>query len=612
MTDTTDKQADFQRSTSATARALACDADLSIELQDATSAAHLGLNPPLNHGLKASSEKTIQRGLSDAIAMIAAHHDTAVHFRFEPAGKSAALLFNEMELIRCEAPGARKFTGVDHNIALLWSDSLWYSSGHTGVAELQIVISVLTREALRLTVPPDARLQSIITSWRDSTIAKSPLWSTLAPAIYDQTAYAELSLQIIDSIDASAFNSVDAEDLSIEPGNSDEDATKQDSSELPDDTNHETEESSEEPDTDQTLTVELREEEQQTTETLLAPAEESDSDDSDLANRDAPVSADAENGSQADGSEDTGYAVYSKANDEIVTARTLCTADELDQLRTALDEQLSRHGKVVGRLSGRLQRVLMSQQQRHWKFDQEEGVLDTTRLTRVVTEPLSALSFKAESDIEFKNTTVTLLVDNSKSMLGKPIAIAAACADLLSQTLERCGVAVEILGFTTTQLHGGELYDQWQHGGAAKNPGRLNGLRHIIYKSADTPYRRARKNFGVMLHKELLKQNIDGEALLWAHGRLLQRPEQRKILMVISDGAPIDTSTMGANKKNFLVDHLHQVIAGIEKRNAVELVAIGIGHDVTQYYQRAMKIMDAKDLSKSMLVHLSKLFTDSR
>jgi len=250
----------------------------------------------------------------------------------------------------------------------------------------------------------------------------------------------------------------------------------------------------------------------------------------------------------------------------------------------------------------------MTQQQRHWKFDLDEGILDTARLARVVSDPMASLSFKQESDLMFKDTVVTLLVDNSKSMLGKPIAIAAACSDLLSQTLERCGVSVEILGFTTTQLHGGEQYDQWKKDGAAENPGRLNALRHIIYKAADTPYRRARRCFGLMLHKEILKQNIDGESLLWAYERLRRRPERRKILLVISDGAPIDTSTMAANDGNFLIDHLHQVIAMIEYRSEVELLAIGIGHDVNSYYSNAMTILDARDLGRSMLEKLSSLF----
>ena len=609
-------KADFQRSNAASARALAKDAALSIDSPDTTTASRLGLIlPGFDHTARDQAGKAIARGLGDAIAMVAAHHNTDIHSACQPRGNISRSLFNEMERMRCEAIAAGKYAGMDNNLASLWQQSFPSVGSRTDHNTIQLTrfISYLTREALGLTALPDKPLLDVISTWRDTELVRSTkIWSLLRESIHAQTEYAKLSLLIIKSIETDSLTPGDAEEFTSDVAQSDDEATthQTDDSDEKDDS-EESDTSDDDQDPDGSITVDLRDDNDQQTESIAAESDDADTEEAIMANRDAPVSADSENGHGVGQQAGGGYNVYSSAEDEVVTARNMCTPDELDQLRSALDQQIHRHAKVVGRLSGRLQRVLMSQQQRHWKFDLEEGVLDTTRLTRVVTEPLSALSFKEESDIEFKNTTVTLLVDNSKSMLGKPIAIAAACSDLLSQTLERCGVTVEILGFTTTRLHGGEIFDHWKSNGSASNPGRLNGLRHIIYKSADTPYRSARKNFGLMLMKDLLKQNIDGEALLWAHNRLLKRPEQRKILMVISDGAPIDTSTMSANSQNFLTDHLHQVIGSIEKRGAVELLAIGIGHDVSQYYRRAMKIMDARDLSRSMLAHLSVLFSQA-
>lgn len=609
-----EKTADFERSNAASARALAEDAALSIDALDSTHAARLGLTPPQRQVSAPQTDKTIARGMGDAIALIAANHDPTIHAASQPRGEISRALFNEMERTRCEASCAGKYSGVDSNLGFLWQQSQSSTGAYSeqNIKQLKLVFSYLTREILKLQASPNQRLQEIIAMWHENSLRESAtLWSQLPPAVHDQHEFAKISLAIIKSVETSALNQGDAEQLSTDTGKPDAEETPQQTSDHTDDNSAEQQDSDDDQDADASITVELREDNDQPTESLIADTDDADTEEAIMANRDAPVSADAENASGSGQLAGQGYTVYSSAEDEVVTARNLCSVSDLAELRMALDGQIYKHAKVVGRLSGRLQRVLMSQQQRHWKFDLEEGVLDTTRLTRVVTEPLSALSFKAESDIEFKNTTVTLLVDNSKSMLGKPIAIAAACSDLLSQTLERCGVTVEILGFTTTQLHGGEIFDHWKKSGSTSNPGRLNGLRHIIYKSADTPYRSARKNFGLMLMKDLLKQNIDGEALLWAHERLMRRPEQRKILMVISDGAPIDTSTMTANDQNFLTDHLHQVIGSIEKRGGVELLAIGIGHDVSQYYRRAMKIMDARDLSKSMLAHLSDLFSQA-
>ncbi len=305
-----------------------------------------------------------------------------------------------------------------------------------------------------------------------------------------------------------------------------------------------------------------------------------------------------------------GYEVFTRQFDETVAAENLCDTDELERLRGFLDKQLTHLHVAVSRLANRLQRRLLAQQNRAWDFDLEEGVLDAARLSRVVTDPYQPLSFKAERDTTFRDTVVTLLLDNSGSMRGRPIMVAACCADILARTLERCGVKVEILGFTTRQWKGGQTREQWLAKGKPGAPGRLNDLRHIIYKSADMPWRRARRNLGLMMREGLLKENIDGEALAWAHNRLLGRPEQRRILMMISDGAPVDNSTLSVNSGSYLERHLRQVIKEIETRSPVELIAIGIGHDVTRYYNRAVTITDAEELGGAMTEKLAELFDE--
>ena len=304
------------------------------------------------------------------------------------------------------------------------------------------------------------------------------------------------------------------------------------------------------------------------------------------------------------------YKIYSTRHDEIISAEELCDAEELTRLRAYLDQQLANLSNVVARLANRLQRRLLAQQNRSWSFDLEEGMLDVARLTRVIVDPTAPLSFKQEQDTEFRDTVVTLLIDNSGSMRGRPIMVAAVCADILARTLERCGVKVEILGFTTRAWKGGASRDDWLKDGKPPSPGRLNDLRHIIYKSADAPWRRARKNLGLMMREGLLKENIDGEALMWAHQRLMGRPEQRRILMVISDGAPVDDSTLSVNSGHYLERHLRKVIGEIETRSPVELIAIGIGHDVTRYYRRAVTIVDVEQLGGAITEQLASLFEE--
>jgi cobaltochelatase CobT len=306
------------------------------------------------------------------------------------------------------------------------------------------------------------------------------------------------------------------------------------------------------------------------------------------------------------------YRAFATAFDEIIEAHELCDPDELSRLRQLLDQQLSHLQSVIARLANRLQRRLLAKQTRSWEFDLDEGLLDAARLSRVVANPVLPLAYKQEQETEFRDTVVTLLIDNSGSMRGRPITVAAMSADVLARTLERCAVKVEILGFTTRAWKGGQSRERWIAAGKPANPGRLNDLRHIVYKDADMPWRRARRNLGLMLREGILKENIDGEALAWAHNRLRERPEQRRILMVISDGAPVDDSTLSVNPGNYLEKHLREVIRDIERLKEVELTAIGIGHDVTRYYRRAVTIVDAEQLGGVMLEKLAELFDEER
>ena len=563
-------------------------------------AVRLGMRTPVKN--TPDKNIAITRGIADAIAVVAAHHNEDIHYRYKPVSVSASILFNEMERIRCEAAGVGNQLGLSGNLKKLWESTNNVVINET--EELKLAFSWLTKTALKQPVSLTEPMQLAISRWQKSlTTGTDELWSRLSDHQHNQSAYAELALEIIALINEDTTNAISAESLKPEqnnPGPSDEEELN--AQEIPDKEDTETE-----------LSSDSREEEQEDQPTLSTETSETKFEEDLTKNRDAPVETESEIGNTVSPElTKTPYRSYSNRFDEVIKAGSLCDKAELQTLRELLDTHIDRHARIVGKLAGQLQRILMAQQRRHWKFDLDEGTLDTSNLTRIVTQPFSGLSFKTESNTEFKDTVVTLLVDNSKSMLGKPIAIAASCADVLAQTLERCGVSVEILGFTTTELHGGALFNLWKQQGKSQDPGRLNGLRHIIYKSADVPYRRARAEFGLMLQNELLKQNIDGEALLWAHKRIQNRPEERKLLLVISDGAPVDTSTMSANKDNYLIDHLHEVINSIEKNKSVELAAIGIGHDVSSYYQRAITISDAKDLGKTLLTQFKSLFTETR
>ena len=550
----------------------------------------------------------VARGLADSFALRLANHSEQVHGRYLPQGKNARAVFEAVEQARVEAIGARAMPGVASNLSEMLEDrygriTVNRPSKNRRDTPMEEAVGLILREKLT-GAPPPAPAAVYVDLWRDWVEQRaSEKLQNLGSALHDQQAYARLSRDLIAALDM-------ADELGEDPDSRDND----DEDEASDDPG----EKSETPDGENEEDQQSAAEEMQSTE---GETDSSDMEAQPAQSEDAPDDMDGEE--LEDGEEpwrpqlpfsslsnEDFYRVYANQFDEAVEAQDLCDSDELTRLRAYLDKQLANLQGVVARLANRLQRRLMAQQNRSWDFDLEEGVLDAARLTRVITDPLHALSFKQEQDTKFRDTVVTLLIDNSGSMRGRPITVAATCADILARTLERCGVKVEILGFTTKAWKGGQAREKWLADGKPANPGRLNDLRHIIYKSADEPWRRARKNLGLMMREGLLKENIDGEALIWAHNRILGRPEQRRILMVISDGAPVDDSTLSVNSGNYLERHLRQVITDIEGRSPVELIAIGIGHDVTRYYQRAVTIIDAEELGGAMTEKLAELFSD--
>jgi cobaltochelatase CobT len=544
------------------------------------------------------------RGQADALALRLAHHDDAQHARMRPAGAEGRLVFDAVEEMRVQSLGANAMKGVAGNLTAALTDAL----ERKGVSRLQDraaaplaeAIALIVRERLTGLAPPD-NAKALVNCWRaDVERDAGAALDKLADAAGDQRAFALLMRNVIsdlglgDEFGAEEDRGDQSEGAGNQPppqpqGGGEEDQEQ----ELPADL--EMVEGDVDMETDRTISVETDVESDET--------QESEQDEP----GEKPIRPKLRNEPE---DPNANYKVFTRAHDEEIGAEDLCDAEELARLRTYLDQQLKPLQSVVGRLANRLQRRLMAKQNRAWSFDLEEGVLDTARLTRVIVDPMSPLSFKQEEDMPFKDTVVTLLLDNSGSMRGRPIMVAALCADILARTLERCGVKVEILGFTTRAWKGGLSKEDWLQAGRPPQPGRLNDLRHVVYKAADAPWRRARRNLGLMMREGLLKENIDGEALLWAHERLNGRMEQRRILMVISDGAPVDDSTLSANPGNYLERHLRAVIHWIEARSPVELIAIGIGHDVTRYYKRAVTITDAEQLGGAMIEKLAELFDE--
>ncbi len=538
----------------------------------------------------------VSRGLGDSMALRLACHDETVHRRRSPEGRDARAVFDAVEQARVEAVGARRMEGVARNLTSMLEDK-YHRGSYRDVATradapLEDAVALLVRERLTGSRPPQSG-KAIAELWRPWIEERGGEdLARLADSVDDQARFADIVRDLITSLEM-------GDELGGDPGLEQTD----------DDSSPEGGEESEGGD-------EARSEESETATDDSAAADmegsEADAERFEDDGAEARASGEVRRQNQAAAKEAAApaYRAFNIRFDEIVKAEELCDPEELGRLRGFLDKQLASLHGAVSRLANRLQRRLMAQQNRSWAFDQEEGILDAARLSRVVTDAMHPLSFKVERDTEFRDTVVTLLLDNSGSMRGRPITVAAICTDILARTLERCGVKVEILGFTTRAWKGGQARPAWLQAGRPPNPGRLNDLRHIIYKSADAPWRRSRRNLGLMLREGLLKENIDGEALAWAHSRLLARTEQRRILLMISDGAPVDDSTLSVNPANYLERHLRQVIAEIEERSPVELIAIGIGHDVTRYYRRAVTIIDAAELAGAMTEKLAELFEE--
>ncbi|WP_375695238.1 cobaltochelatase subunit CobT [Bartonella sp. AC90GZZY] len=551
---------------------------------------------------------TITRGLGDSMALRKAWHDNRIHMQFAPLESEARAVFDALEQTRVEAIGTLTMEGLAKNLDVMLADKYkrahYHKISNQSEAPIQEAIALLLREKVTKR-PAPKESGPVLELWRQELEQKAAAeLNELTHHIYNQQAFAQIVRQMLVTLK-----------MTVQQG---EASANENNKKLKNE--YEPQDQAEEESKNK---KHAQSEEQTSTEQ-----------ESDVQDDGKTQATQSNNNDQADGEQKNGpwqekphklkhlfsdseqmqklgnYKIFTRQFDEILEATDFCSENELDNLRRYLDKQINHLQNIVGRLANRLQRRLMAQQNRNWKFDLEEGYLDTARLPRLIIDPTQPLSFKIESNTQFRDTVVSLLIDNSGSMRGRPISVAASCADILAQTLERCGVKVEILGFTTKTWKGGKSREQWLAQNNPHNPGRLNDLCHIIYKSADTPWRRARRNLGLMMQEGLLKENIDGEALIWAHQRLLLRREQRRILMVISDGAPVDDSTLSVNSSNYLEKHLRAVIQEIQTHSPIELIAIGIGHDVTRYYQRAVTIMNAEELADAITKQLEVLFSD--
>ena len=545
------------------------------------------------------------RGHADAAALAISCSDEALNRALAPSGGEARAVFDALEQARVEAIGAVRMDGVAQNLTARteqrYARSRITEETERSEAPISDALALMIRERLTGEAPP-ARAKPLVNLWRPWVEERAKtLLDQMQGTLFDQEAFGKLARDLL-----TALNMADQ----LDQGDQDEESSQEGENEP--DTSEDEDQA--EMQTGSELAQEARAEPDDTSEDTMDDQEDGATDqlDEDDEAADLPRRGDPwrPNLSVLDDPSAFGYKIFTEEFDEIVTAEELCDAEELDRLRSFLDKQLVALQGAVARLANRLQRRLLAQQDRGWDFDLDEGTLDAARLTRVIIDPMHPLTFKQERDTEFRDTVVTLLLDNSGSMRGRPIMVAACCADILARTLERCGVKVEILGFTTRAWKGGHAREAWLKAMKPPFPGRLNDLRHIVYKSADMPWRRARRNLGLMMREGLLKENIDGEALAWAHKRLLARSEQRRILMMISDGAHVDDSTLSVNSGAYLEKHLRQVINEIETRSPVELLAIGIGHDVTRYYRRAVTITDAEELAGAMTDKLAELFDD--
>ena len=600
----------FRHVLTGASRAIAHDPELELGFTtDLPSASGKNVKIPIPSRSLPAGDVAEARGHADAAALRLRYHDEKLHARYSPIDDVARAVFDAVEQARVEALGTRAMAGVRANLATVTEmrmrvDPITRARNQAEVP-LATALALMVRERLTGQKPPEIVRSGLglVSEWIEEK-AGSDL-DALGLALDDQATFAALASKVLRDLEL-----VEGEEQAPHESGEDDESEGEDQ-----DTEGENDEQDQQSGDESEGQTAVRAEQSESAE----GEDEGRYEEEDILEADDGLGDDAEDGilpvrpnrALSDMPPQFDYRIFSTRFDEVIEAGELCDPDELGRLRSYLDQQLVHLQGAVTKLANRLQRRLMAQQSRSWDFDQEEGLLDSARLARVVVNPEHSLSYKVERDTEFRDTVVTLLIDNSGSMRGRPISIAAISADILARTLERCGVKVEILGFTTRAWKGGQSRELWLTEGRSPHPGRLNDLRHIVYKKADEPWRRARKNLGLMMREGLLKENIDGEALLWAHNRLIGRPEERRILMVISDGAPVDDSTLSVNSGTYLERHLRQVIGWIEARSPVELIAIGIGHDVTRYYSRAVTIMDAEQLGGTMIEQLAALFDTS-
>ena len=607
MARTEPQQETLKRATSAVLKAMAGGRDVTVGfnrgLDKASISGHTVSLPEPDDNLTNDSLDRL-RGTADIAALRIGLHDPDLHHQFLPPGFDARKLFEALEQVRLETHGTEMYPGIRQNLAAVHAQTaLAYTDITTrNATNMPEALALLAREHFGRE-PLSKPALALADLWRDWLGEQAPGYlELLAKNINDQAAYAQATSELMQALDLLSQVPSDTESQT----DSDQEAAPQDQN--PENNGDDSTDESGELDADslmgpQSLGGDMGDgsdseggQDQDFGQDGESPAGPSDQEEAWPSNEPLPKDI---------------YHPYTTQFDETIAAEDLCDAQDLNRLREQLDRQLDKLQGVVAKLANRLQRRLLAKQTRSWEFDLEDGMLDVARLARVVTDPMVPLSFKEEKEADFRDTVVTLLIDNSGSMRGRPITIAAIGADVLVRTLERCGVKVEILGFTTRTWKGGKSREAWVEHDKPEYPGRLNDLRHIIYKSAEAPWRRARKNLGLMLKEGILKENIDGEALLWAHNRLLARPEQRRILMVISDGAPVDDATLSTNAGNYLERHLRDVIQWIETKSDVELIAIGIGHDVNRYYQRAVTLLDAEDLGGTIMSELADLFDET-
>ncbi|WP_065320796.1 cobaltochelatase subunit CobT [Tritonibacter mobilis] len=608
MTKPSDNPADpFKKALAEATKVMANDTELTVNYSvDPSGMSGDTMRLPQVSRRMTREEVLLARGTADALALRRKYHDEGVASRYAPSGDMARELYDAMESARCEAMGARDMPGTASNIDVkIQNEALRRGYDQvTSASEAPLAVSAgyLIRHLATGRPLPEAAA-NVMELWRGFIEAQAgETLENLDETISDQAAFAKFARRVISDLGYGDQLGDDPDDLDDEMNDESEETAEEE--EQPDSSGQD-DSDEEEADASPEQAQEQQQDESQAQVSADDMAEEEVTDETEMPDGEAPLEPPAP---QPVSDADPDYRVFLDTHDEEIAAEDLAEPQELERLRAYLDQQLEPLKGAVSRLANKLQRRLQAQQNRSWEFDKEEGVLDAGRLARVVANPTTPLSFKVEKDTEFRDTVVTLLLDNSGSMRGRPISIAAICADVLARTLERCNVKVEILGFTTRAWKGGLSREAWLNDGRPQLPGRLNDLRHIIYKSADAPWRRVRPNLGLMMKEGLLKENIDGEALEWAHRRMVGRPEARKILMVISDGAPVDDSTLSVNPANYLEKHLRDVIAMVEKKKQVELLAIGIGHDVTRYYDRAVTITDVEQLAGAMTEQLAALF----